>query len=124
MASLAFFIGPGILAGVAAQKQQDDYQEEVCKETNQMALDYTELYNESVSYIREQTMASRRVQDSINKISADITQSAQNLKEIQKRFKFSMAIINVGLLLSVLATAILLYLKHKGLLTLNPLANS
>ena len=123
MFAAAFFVGPGILAGIGAEKSKMEMQKQVCEETSRMQAKYAELYNSSVAYLQNQTMTSKAVQDQINNISADITQSTANLENIQKQFKVTQAALNLGLLLSVIATAIMLYLKHKGMLTLNPLAN-
>ncbi len=115
------WILPGLVMGSAAEKERMDYQKKVCEQTATLQKNYAEFYDSSVAYIRSQTAQSKAMQENINRLSANVTQNTLKLGEMQKNFKVSMAILNIGLLLSILMVAVMLYMKHKGILSLNPI---
>ncbi len=107
--------------GLVERKAQIKQAAQVCEQTASLKQQYNDFYNSSVDAINDETLKSKAVRNKINNMRAEISRTTENLKDIQDEFKKSMVIVNVGLAISVVITGIMLYLKYKGLLTLNPL---
>ncbi len=121
---MAVFIDLIMMGAMTAAeiKAQDEQAEAICKQTAELKQQYNEYYNSCVDALNQQTLASKGVRDRINGLRGQVTQSNQRLRDIRDNFKRQMTMINVCLAVSVVITGVMLYLKHKGMLTLNPLA--
>jgi hypothetical protein len=114
----------GVPMGIYDSIAQKKRSEGICEQTQAMKQKYNNFYNSAVDALNSQTIASMGVQQKITNLRAEVTQTAQNLEDIQNQYKKSRVFMNIGLAISLIITAVMLYLKHKGMLTLNPLADS
>ncbi len=113
----------GAAAGINASAAQAKQQSEICSNTKKAYANYNEYYNTVMTVLTEEKLAARDMQNKIDRLGAEVGAAADTFIAIQKQNKMEQSILNIVLTISTVITAIMLYLKYKGVATANPLSS-
>ncbi len=116
-------VAMGAITGGIAAGQQARQQEEICNNTKKAYDSYNEYYETVMKVLTEEKLAARDMQNKIDRVGSEVAEATDTFVNIQKQNKTAQSLLNIVLVLSTLITAVMLYLKYKGMTTTNPLSS-